>query len=751
MTSLTHERNPRSPTARSRGAARVAVLFGLALSLAPRPAMSQEETPSPRPLIGLVLSGGSARGMAHVGVMRWLEEHHVPVDRIAGNSTGAFMGASYATGLSAAEIGTMLRTADWDTLLRPDIPYPLKSYRRKQDDRDFAIKIEAGLRHGFRLQSGINPGHHLSLMISRVLLPYSGVANFDDLPIPFRCVATDLEKGEIVVFDHGPIARAVRASMSLPGSYDPVRIDGRLFADGGILNNVPVDVAQRMGAQVVIAVRVGPKAEEKVPETIGGVANRAITLMMQTLEKPRLNRAEVVILPDLEGLTAADFKKSDEFAARGYAAAEAQKGALLRYALDEEGWARYRAGIDARLKPGRERVTFVEVTGVADGAVAQIAQQLSRHVGTVLKADDIEADLNRIVGLGRYASATYGRRVIADTVGLAVDVRDKSYAPPFVRFALDLNNENKDVNLNLGTRITFMDLSGLGSEWRIDAAIGSTSSFGTEFYQPLGGKRPVKGGPFLSPRASYSKTDENLYVGSELMAIYGRQRAGAGLDLGWNSGGSTRFRAGYDVAYVKSVTRVGNPLLPRSSGGEQALRARVDYDGRDAAYLAGRGLRLTGTAQWFVKAPGASRRFATIEGGLRAAHSVRGGRVLSVGMDGGATFGGAPPILYQFGLGGPFRLGAFPPYAFRGRKYALGSLGYRIPVGSLPKLFGGRLYVETLAEAGSVFEDLARARVKSSLSAGLAADTLLGPFFAGGSVSPDGEARLYFMIGRLVR
>ncbi|MEO8499542.1 MAG: patatin-like phospholipase family protein, partial [Vicinamibacteria bacterium] len=405
MTGLTGEGNARS---RAGGRAASGLALMLLLAFAPGDVRGQEEaSPPPRPRIGLVLSGGSARGMAHAGVLQWLEEHHIPVDRIAGNSTGALMGASYAIGLSAEDIKTMLRTADWDTILRPDIPYPLRSYRRKEDDRDYAIKIEAGLRHGLRLQSGINPGHHLSLLISRILLPYSGIANFDDLPIPFRCVATDLEKGAVVVFDHGPIAPAVRASMSLPGTYDPVRINGRLFADGGILDNVPVDVARDMGADVVIAVRVGPKAEDEVQETIAGVANRAITLMMQALERPRLRLADVVILPDSVGLTAADFKKSDEFAARGRAAAEAQKDAL-----SEKDWAEYRASIEARKKPGRAPVTFIEVTGVADGAGTQIARQLSRHIGTNPKAEDVELDINQVVGLGRYASATYGRRVI---------------------------------------------------------------------------------------------------------------------------------------------------------------------------------------------------------------------------------------------------------------------------------------------------------------------------------------------------
>lgn len=719
-----------------------------ATDLVPRLAIGQEAS---RPAVGVVLGGGSARGMAHAGVLQWLEEHRIPVDRIAGNSTGALMGAAYATGLSAKEIQTLLRDADWDAILRPDIPYALKAYRRKEDDRDYAIKIEAGLRQGFRLQSGLNPGHHLGLMVSRILLPYSEVKDFDDLPIPFRCVATDLEKGEIVVFGSGPIAPAVRASMSLPGTYDPVRLNGRLFADGGILNNIPVDVAKDMGADIVIAVRVGPRALEKVAETIGGIANRSITLMMQTLERPRLRRADVVIVPDLDGLSAADFKKSEEFALRGYQAAEAQKEALLPYALNEASWAEYRTAQETRKKPGRRPVSFVEVNGVSDGAGALIARQLSRHIATNPQADDIEADLNRVIGLGRYASATYGRRTIGETTGLGVEIRDKSYAPPFVRFALDLNNENKDVNLNVGSRVTLMDVTGLGSEWRLDASLGSTLGFGTEFYQPLGGERPVRGGAFLSPRASYTRTTENLYKGGDLVAIYGRQRAGAGLDLGWNSGGSTRIRLGYDVAYVRNITRVGDPLLPRSTGGEQAARARFDYDGRDAAYLAARGLRLTGTAQWFLEAPNAPRRFGTVEGGLQIARPVGSDKILTFTADAGAAIGDTPPTLYQFGLGGPFRLGAFPPYAFRGPKYALTSLGFKVPVGHLPKLFGGILYLQAMAEAGSVFDDASHARVRSSLSAGFATDTLLGPFFAGGSVSHEGETRIYLMLGRLVR
>ena len=217
-------------------------------------------------------------------------------------------------------------------------------------------------------------------MLSRVALPYSTVESFDDLTIPFRCVATDLEKGGVVVLDRGPLGPALRASMALPGTFDPVRLSGRLLSDGGILNNVPVDVARAMGADIVIAVSVGAPERDKPPETMGAVANRAIDLMMQDLERPRLRQADVVILPDLEGFKSSDFRKSEAIAARGYAAAAAQADALLRYALDAEAWAKYREALRERRHPRTGPVSFVEVTGVSDAAAAQIARRLERDL-----------------------------------------------------------------------------------------------------------------------------------------------------------------------------------------------------------------------------------------------------------------------------------------------------------------------------------------------------------------------------------
>jgi len=704
----------------------------------------------PRLRLGLALSGGSAKGIAQVGVLKWLEEHRIPVDAIAGTSTGAFVGGAYATGLSAAEIEELLRTADWDMIMRPDIPYRLKSVRRKEDDRDYTIKLEAGLRHGFRLQSGLNPGHRIGLLLSRIAFPHSTVSNFGDLAIPFRCVATDLETGESVVLDRGSLGFAIRASMALPGTFDPVRLNDRLLSDGGILNNVPVDVARQMGVDAVIAVTVGAVEREAPAETIAAVANRAISLMMEELAEPRLEAADVVIRPDLEGLGASDYRKSDEIIARGYQAAETNAAALLPYALGDAAWAAYTSEVRTRRHPENGPVTFVEVTGVSAAAAAQIAARFDHARGQPADFDDIEANLDWLVGLGHHASVMYERRRRGDAHGLGIEIRDKSYGPPFVRFALDLDNEDKDVNLTVGARITVMDVAGPGSEWRLDTSLGSTLRLSTELLRPLGGSGPLRRGAFVAPRAFYSRTTEGLYSDGDLLAIYSRQRLGAGFDLGWILRRTTQVRAGYETAYVRNVTRVGQEI-PQNRGSEQALRASFSYDGQDRAYLPAHGVRLTARGSWMFDVPEAQRAFATIEGGASVAGRLSTRHHLSFFAGGGTVIGGEAPTLYQFSLGGPFQLGAFPSNAFRGPSYVLGIASYRTAVGRLPALLGDRLYATLMLEAGSAFDRAGDARFKSSLTAGLVTDTFFGPVFAGASVGNGGDVRAYFLVGARVR
>jgi NTE family protein len=732
-----------------RGVFVLAALF--LVTLESRLAFGQQRPARTR--VALALGGGSARGLAHVGVLRWLEEHRVPVDAIAGTSTGAFIGGAYATGMSAAEIQSMLLGVDWDLMQRPGLPYDLKSYRRKEDDLELPIKLELGLRDGFRFQSGLNSGHRKGLLLSRLVFPYSRTENFDDLAIPFRCVATDLEAGEVVILDRGPLGVAMRASMSLPGTFDPVLRDGRQLADGGILNNVPVDVARKMSVDAVIAVNVSTPRKSTRSDSIQAVANRAIRLMMHNLDLPRLAQADVVITPDLEGIRADDFEDSEAIAARGYQAAEAQSSALLRYALDDEAWRVYRDEKRQRRRPVMGGLSFVEVLGVPPATAAQVSARMERDLIGVSDPTAIDSHLDWVIGYGRYASGMYHRVERSGKEGLAVQFKDKSYAPPLVKFAFNLDNENKDFNLSLGSRVTLMDVTTLGSELRVDTSFGARLRVETELFQPLGGHGSMRTGAFLAPRALYTRAAQNVYLDEDLAAVLNRRRAGAGLDIGWLFGGRAQIRAGYEAARVWNATRVGvtSAVDGVEDGQEKEMHVQLDYEGQDRAYFPTRGVRLRSRTTWWRDTPGHDERFGRGEGALGLTVTPAYGNHLSFNVEGAATFGDRPPEFFQPALGGPFRLSAVAPNAIRASRILIGGFGYRRELGKLPTLLGDRMYITALIEAGSAFDRFKDARRLSSFTAGFAADTVIGPFFIGASIGEQSRFRAYFLVGTVVR
>lgn len=712
------------------------------------PAAFARETPRAR--VGIALGGGSARGFAHVGVLRWLEEHRVPVDAIAGTSAGAFIGGSYATGMSAAEIESMLLATDWEAMLEPDLPYSQKSRRRKEDDALLPIKLELGLRRGFRLQSGLNSGHQLGLLLSRLALPYSASGRFDDLPVPFRAVATDVQSGEVVVLDRGSLALAIRASMSLPGTFDPVPYEGRLLADGGILNNVPVDIAKSMGMDVVIAVNVSVPRRDRPEESIQGAANRAIRLMMRSLDRPRLEQADVVIVPDVTDFRASDLGRIRELAARGYEAAEAMSATLLRYSMSVPEWRSYLQEREKRRHPDGASIAFVEVTGGRPELTASWSRRLNEELIGAADPVAIASSLNAVIGQGRYASALYGRQIRGGIEGLRVDLRPKSYGPPLVKLSLDVDNEASGLDLRVGARTTLMDLAGAGSEWRVDTMLGSRQSLGFEAFQPFGHDRAMARGPFLAPRAFYSRIEEDLYLDGRLEAALTRRRVGGGLDAGWLSGRRAEIRAGYEVAHDWNSVRVGMSPLP-ADGGEREAHLRFSYEGQDRPHFPTRGLRLMASVARWRSAPGARGPFAQAEGRLSLAVRLGARQYATFRVEGAAEISGDTPLLHQPSLGGLFHLSAFPPQRFRGPNVANIGVGYRVELTRLPPLLGNRVYLMGLLEAGSAFARTREARFRPSATGGLGADTVLGPVFVGVSVGDRGALRASFLMGSGVR
>jgi NTE family protein len=700
-----------------------------------------------RPRIGLVLGGGGAKGIAHVGVLQWLEEHRIPVDLVVGTSMGGLVGGTYAVGMSPPEIAELLRTADWDVIMMPDAPYSRKAYRRKEDARAYPVKLELGLRDGVQLPSGLNPGHHIGTLLSRIALPYSTVERFDDLPIPFRCVAVDMRKGEEFVLGEGSLATALRATMAIPAVFDPVRVDGQLLlSDGGILDNVPVDVAKAMGAEVVIAVKVGSPQFDEVSESLLGLANRAISLMMDRISDPRIAQADVLVFPLLKGYSSADWTKTDELIPLGYEAAEAVAPQLLRFAIGEESWRQHLATRAARKRTPPEEPAFIDVTGVPERAAKVLARNLeaeSRRHGWSPKA--FETGLERIVGSGRFSAAGYALAQRDGEQGYRVGVREKTHGPPFLNFFIDVSNQQEDVDFNLGARATLMNPALFGWELRLDGTFGSNLGGRGELFVPVRTK-----GFFVAPQGFYLRSKRSFYQDDALVAIYREDRSGGGGDVGWLLGSSGQVRLGYATTYIKSRPRVGDPGLEAASGREEFLLARASVDRFDEPNLPRSGIRGEARLAWFLRAPGATDDFGVLSASLTGFWPTHGADRAFLSGTAQTSLGPEAPTLYEPALGGFLNLSAFGTNEFRGRHSVVARAGYLRSLVKLPDLLGDRLFLAGIAELGSAFDEVDAARLKWSASLALAGDTFFGPVYFGFALGNGWSYRGYVTIGRLL-
>jgi NTE family protein len=468
------------------------VLFAVA---SPPVALSQEQASRPR--VGLALGGGGARGLAHVGVLEWLEEHRIPVDAIAGTSMGGLIGGSYAAGRTAAEVRAMVAGIEWDRMFRGDVPYRMKSYRRKEDRRTYPVRLEFGWRDGPKMAPGLEPGHEIELLLSRAALPHRAPLDFDDLPIPFRAVATDMEAAEAVELGAGSLASAMRATMSIPGVFHPVERDGLLLADGSLLNNVPADVVGRMGADIVIAVNVGtPLATREDMGSLISVAGQAVRIMMTERARGVMTRhADHVIEPLLEGISTTDWRRFDEIRAMGYRAAAEAGESLAHLSLSPAAWARHVEARRGRRPPQLAEPRFVRVTGVDRRSAEEVAQAMEQVLGTALDSDRIERRLTRLVGRGRYASLGYDLAREGDRTGIAVRALDKPHGPPFLNLALEVENRADDGwEVSVGTRLTVLDAGGRDAETRLDLEVGPDPNALLDYYVP------VASSIFVAPR-----------------------------------------------------------------------------------------------------------------------------------------------------------------------------------------------------------------------------------------------------------
>ncbi len=697
-----------------------------------------------RPKIGLALSGGGVRGLAHIGVLEWFEEHRIPVDYIAGTSFGGLVGGMYAIGMTPAEMRQLINSIDWDNVLRGTPAFERLSFRRKQDRRSFQNAIELGLKNGLSGATGLNPGHQIGLFLDRLALPYGGLNNFDELPIPFRCVATDMVAAKPVILKDGSFSQALRATMAFPGLFTPVERDGKVLADGGLMNNIPTDIVKQMGAELVIAVDIGtPLGNRKAVESFLGLLQQSIGVMTIENDRRNLRLADLVVSPDLDQYGLLDFNAAKAITERGYDGAAQRALMLNKLALDDAAWQQHLVERNSRKRSRTPVPSALEITGTRIEDAQAIRNKLEGYIGKPLAPERLQADLTEITGRGRDESLGYEIRRDKQQETLLIRVKQKQYGPPFVNLNLEIEGSDaNNIDTSIGGRVTLFEVGSYRSEWRTDFRLGSRTLLATEYYRPLG-----ESGLFVAPRARYERGTQDLFMNGARVAEYQVKRVGAGVDIGYTFRRS-ELRFGYDLGNINARVRVGDPLLPALKGKVSDVSARYEFDGQDSAVVPSRGVRLRAEAHRFFASPGATSDFSQAEVNLSAFKPItERGSVFVIGA-GGTTFAQDAPPEQQFALGGPLRLGALGRGELRGNHYLLSGLGYLHALAKLPPLLGGKVYASSWYEVGGAFQNIASARFFNNISGGVVVVTRFGPVALGGSLGEGGRARLYFSFGR---
>jgi NTE family protein len=700
-----------------------------------------------RPKVGLVLSGGGARGLAHIGVIEWFEKHHVPVDYVAGTSMGGLIGGLYAMGMSPDEMRAFVRGIDWSKVFGKGIEYRDLSFRRKEDKRAYQVDLEIGLRNGLSIPSGLSSGHEVGLLIDRVTLPYSTVTNFDDLPIPFRCMGTDAINAKEVVMKDGLLSTAMRATMSIPGVFPPVKRDGVWLIDGGVLNNIPTDVMRGLGPDVVIAVNVGtPLGTEKSMNSMFGVVGQTIGVMTAGSDRTNLPLADLVIKPALGEKSNLDFVDPDKTADLGYPAAEEQMAFLETYAVDDAAWQEYAAQRDERKRVTLAAPVDLQVTGTNPRAEKNVRDQLFGFVGRPVNTALLERALTRLAGEGRYQSVDYG--FLSGEGGkniLEIRVREKNYAPPTLNFAFGIEGTDiSDFNFSAGTRLTFYDIGSYGSELRNDIDFGVESLLASEYYRPLG-----RSGLFVAPRLDYLRGKESLFVGGERLAEYDVNRYGVGADIGFGTW-RTELRLGAEVQRFDASLSTGASSITSIKGPIEVARLRWAYDGSNSPTIPTRGARITTELRYYFDSPLAEGDFTQGEVRTSVFHPISRPGTLFVAGSLGTTFSKNAAPAQIFMLGGPYRLGAYDPGEFSGNHYILVSAGYLHQIGQLSPLIGGKVWLTGWFETGSAFDDFNNIDYRNQVSAGLLVDTRLGPFSLIAAYGEGNKSNIYFSFGKFL-
>jgi NTE family protein len=702
--------------------------------------------------VGVAFGGGSARGIAHIGLIQWFEENHIPIDRAAGTSMGGLIGGAFATGMNAAELRAFVNSIDWDTLFAGST-FEFKNLRRKEDARSYPSRLEFGMKKGLTPPTALNDGERVDLLLARLAAPYYALGRFDDLPTPLRVVAVDLLAGEKVVLENGSLATALRATMSLPAAFPPVHRDGRVLIDGGALDNIPADVARSMGATAVIAVNVGYAPTTEVDYSLFGMIGQTVDSMMRASTRTALTQADMTIAVDVEGFGSLDWRRADELIQRGYQAAEQRRDELLKYRVSDAEWQAWTAERARRRKTAIPQPTFLRLSGVETADAAIVRRAIETHLDAPIDFPVLEEDLASLTGLDRYQSVTWQIVEEDGKPGLLVSAREKPHAPPFLMLGLNIENTtSEDFRVRLAARYLTFDAVGSGSELRIDGAVGADPSFAAALYKPISASRLFTRAVARAHLTTFSVVGDEVII-----AEYRERRLSAEGELGVNLSKTSEVAGGFRAIHRDDEVRAGDPGLPSLSGAETSLRLHWVTDGQDSPVIPSRGTRAVATfSQTFTspEVPDATRTnkdLTQLEVAGSIFHTLSPRNRLFGIVAAGTSFDDHPLPTEQFTLGFPYMLDAFGVGERRGDHYGVLTVGLARQIRRLPDFLGGPVFASAWFQNGSAFNTHENADINSQLGFGLVLDTIVGPVLVGGSVGFDGAWRTHFGVGRIFR
>ena len=731
------------------------------LTHAQAPATPAAVTPNAehRPRIGLVLSGGGARGAAHVGVLKVLEQLRVPVDAIAGTSMGAVVGGLYASGLSAGDIEKIMTSINWQDAFRDRPAREDLDLRRKQEDETFLVRFPLGIRDGhIVLPKGLIQGQRLTQTLRRLTLPVARISNFDELPTPFRAVATDLETGESVVLGSGDLTIAMRASLSAPGVFAPVEREGRLLVDGGIADNVPVDIARAMGVDVVIVVDVGfPLLPRQQLTSAPVISNQMLAILIRhnaDAQLATLTARDILIQPSLGNASSFDFGIVSRVIGTGEAAARAKASELATLAVSAPDMQRYVERRESSRKPP-PRIDFAQVEAGSERYQAAADTLFHDLVGKPLDPDAVAQRVTALYGRGGLDTLDYHVTGDPGRYGLALDARPSTQGPDYLRFGLSLQDDFQgNATYDAAMRYVMSDITRNAGEWVTDLEAGTTTLASTELFLPLA----RFSGWFVMPHVADEARDLFVLKGQSLEAEYRVHTFDYGIDFGRQFGNWGEIRTGVLREQGHYVLEIGDPTdpnLPEQSFAPFNMRdyfVRFTYDRLDDVNFPHHGQQATLQGSADRNATGVGQNADQVTLSYLGAYSF-GRDTLSFSVSGGMTLQAhVTDLNLQFPLGGFLNLSGLRAYSLLGPDFGIARLLYYRQVGrGGPGYLDVPTYIGVSLEAGNVWQSRSAAsfgNTQKDASVFLGMDTFLGPLYVASGFDDHGHQAYYLFLGR---